>query len=149
MKDKDSGANQDSKGHSNPQDRNRTPLPKYELGVEVFFNARHYVTSNAQKGETHPHSWRVQVKLAGDHLTDDGFLVGFQEAKQIVQSEADALSDRLLNVSPPFDRKMPTTENIASVFYHLVKTKLVGIPLTLVSVCVWESPTNYICYSYD
>lgn len=118
-----------------------------ELGTEVFFNARHYWT-NGHQGPTHPHSWRVQARFSGA-IGKEGILVGFAEARQVVQSQVERFNGTILNNTPPFIDRQPTVENIAAVLYSEIKNALGALPIRLSSVCVWESPTNYVLYTED
>jgi len=125
--------------------RYQSMMPSYELGVDVFLNARHYVTNGSQ-GPTHCHSWRIQARLAGNPIADHNTLIGFADAKKIVQNKLNRYNDTLLNQIAPFDKIMPTTENIAAVFYEEVNGAFSNPELRLSSICVWESPTNYVLY---
>jgi 6-pyruvoyltetrahydropterin/6-carboxytetrahydropterin synthase len=118
----------------------------YQLGVDVFFNARHFVTSGDNPGPMHQHSWRVQVNVTGNYLNENGMLIGFAEAKQAAQAEATRLNGVILNEIEAFSQMQPTTENVARVLYREIKISLGSLPIRLASVCVWESPTSHIIY---
>jgi len=120
--------------------------PKYELGTDVFFNARHFVT-NGHKGDVHPHSYRVQARFSGNEVDKHGMLVGFAEARKSIQQQVERFNNVLLNDMPSFKVHQPTTENIAMVLYIDIQAALKGLPLCLNSVCVWESPTSYVLYT--
>ncbi len=121
----------------------------YELGADMFFNARHYVTINGVKGPVHPHSWKVRVSLQENTLDQNGLLVGFAEVKGKVQKEIGRFDNTLLNSVPPFDRLQPTSENVAAVIYHELESALQQLPVKLRYVGVWETPTNYVQYSEE
>ena len=53
----------------------------------------------------------------------------------------------VLNQIPPFTEIQPTSENVAAVIYHDLVQALAGHPVAVRSVCVWETPTNYVVYS--
>lgn len=119
----------------------------YELGVDLFFNASHNVQTNGKPGPTHPHSWRVQARFSGDTTDKNGILVGFAEAKEIVQKRVSHFNGKLLNDITPFDELQPTSENLAKILYNDIKNKLDLLPLRLHSISIWESPTNFVTYS--
>jgi len=125
--------------------RSRSEGPSYELGVDVFLNARHYV-SNGEKGPTHSHSWRIQARLAGNPSAEHNTLIGFADAKLIVQKKLNRYNEALLNQVAPFDKIVPTTENIAVALYDEINSAFSSPELKLTSICVWESPTNYVLY---
>ena len=117
----------------------------YELGVDVFLNARHHV-SNDRNGETHPHSWRIQARLTGNPEQGNGILAGSAEVRELIEKCLAPYYDKLLNQVEPFDAVSPTSENMAAAFYHLVDEALTMPGLKLDALCVWDSPTSYVTY---
>ena len=119
----------------------------YELGVDVFFNARHYVMTSGNRGPVHSHSWRVQARLVSRDVTSEGITIGFAEAKEVVQHQVSRFDGDILNEMEQFREIQPTTENVAMVLYDGIKEAVKSLTVKLTSVCVWESPTNYVVYS--
>lgn len=119
----------------------------YELGVDVFFNARHYVMTSGNRGPVHSHSWRVQARLVSRDVTSEGITIGFAEAKEVVQQQVSRFDGDILNEMEQFREIQPTTENVAMVLYDGIKEAVRPLTVRLTSVCVWESPTNYVVYS--
>jgi len=119
-------------------------IPLYELGVDAFLNARHYVSG--ERGKAHPHSWRIQARVSGSPVEGEGTLIGFAEIKEILQKQLAPFRDKLLNQVRPFDTVMPTTENIAAYFYEKIAPEFSQPGLRLESLSVWESPTNYVVF---
>jgi len=119
----------------------------YELGVDVFFNARHHVTTAGSPGPMHSHSWRVQARLVSHGVGADGITVGFAEAKETVQQQVSSFDEGVLNEQPQFEGIQPTTENVAMVLHNGIQEAVTSLNVRLTSVCVWESPTNYVVYS--
>jgi 6-pyruvoyltetrahydropterin/6-carboxytetrahydropterin synthase len=117
------------------------------VDIDVFFNARHFVVLDGHQGPVHPHSWRVQARISGSFGEEHTVLMPFAEAKRLVQEVVSKYNDVILNTTEPFDQVQPTTENIAATFYKEVKTALGALPVRLVSLSVWESPTNRVTYS--
>jgi len=127
----------------------RAPLEElpYELGVDVFFNARHYVMTSGSRGPMHSHSWRLQARLVSRDVTSEGITIGFAEAKEVVQQQVSRFDGNILNEMEQFQEIQPTTENVAMVLYDGIKEAVEPLTVKLTSVCVWESPTNYVVYS--
>jgi len=120
---------------------------KYEIGVDVFFNGRHYVEKDGEQGPVHMHSWRAQAILLGESFNDVGTVVGTEGVKEIVESLVSPYNESLLNKVPPFDKIMPTSNNIARVIHDYVMNELEDSELELKAVRLWESPTSYVEYS--
>lgn len=120
----------------------------YVLGLEAFFNARHFVVMDGRTGPVHSHSFRVTVKIRQAIQPGQAYGLGFGEVRELVQGETNQLNDKLLNQLPPFNSGadiQPTTENLAAVLYQRVCQKLPA-NMSLDSITVWESPTNYVTY---
>jgi 6-pyruvoyl-tetrahydropterin synthase len=123
----------------------------YTLGMETFFNARHFVETNGRAGPIHAHSFRVTVKIRQTIQPGKAYGLGFGEVRAMVQSETNQFNDKLLNQMPPFSTEtdlQPTTENLAAVLYQRIRHKL-PVNMRLDSITVWESPTNYVTYAEE
>jgi 6-pyruvoyltetrahydropterin/6-carboxytetrahydropterin synthase len=57
---------------------------------------------------------------------------------------ASAYNNQFLNELPPFQRIQPTTENLTAVVFQQLTRTLQDLPVELVSVTVWDSPTEAI-----
>ncbi|HWQ15922.1 MAG TPA: 6-carboxytetrahydropterin synthase [Roseiflexaceae bacterium] len=119
----------------------------YDLAVDTFFNARHFVVIAGRTGPQHDHSYRMRARCVSPGLSlQDHTVIGFHELRTILHDIASAYNNRLLNDLPVFRRLQPTTENLAAVLFQQIQRELVDLPLTLVSVTVWESPTEAATY---
>ena len=122
----------------------------YEMILDLFFNARHFVVMDGQQGPEHPHSYRVQVRCRSRALhPQNHVLVGYQELRERVKQVIKAYNGTLLNELPVFRHLQPTTENLAGVLYQQLNVVLKDMPIELVSVTVWESPTEGIVFRRD
>jgi 6-pyruvoyl-tetrahydropterin synthase len=115
--------------------------------VDVFFNARHFVILEGHQGPVHPHSWRVQARITGEMSQGRTVLMPFAEAKRLLQDAVGRYNNTLLNNMSPFDQIQPTSENIAGTLYHDLAKAFAPLPVRLVEVSVWESPTSRVAYS--
>lgn len=118
----------------------------FELGAEAFFGARHFVTMNGRQGPPHHHSWRVEATIESSTATGDGVVVGFAEARDLLESLVKPLNKTLLNGVPPFDSIQPTAENMAKHLYGEFKRRFEAGSARLRRVRVWESPTSHATY---
>ena len=77
----------------------------------------------------------------------DGVVIGFGEARKLVEDIVVGFNETLLNTIEPFTDLQPTSENIAKVIFDRLKAQLDNERIRLKQVRVWESPTNSASYS--
>jgi len=84
---------------------------------------------------------------ADESLDNTGMLLDFGVIKSII-SEYDHEN---LNDMPEFVDINPTAENLAIVLAEALTYEIVmrGIPAKVISVKVWETPTNSVEFFYD
>ena len=121
--------------------------PVFELGADAFFGARHFVTMGGVQGPPHHHSYRVEALMESSAQDSDGVVIGFGEARKLVEDIVVGFNETLLNTIEPFIDLQPTSENIAKVIFDRLKAQLVNEQIRLKQVRVWESPTNSASYS--
>jgi len=117
------------------------------LSADAFFGARHFVSLNGHQGPPHNHSYRVEAVWESQSPDDDGVIVGFAEARGLIEQVADGYNETLLNTAPPFDALQPTTENLARQFFDRMAGHFSDLPVRLRQVRVWESPTSSAAYT--
>jgi len=131
---------------------------------KVEFSASH-VCRNPQLSETenrrlfgmaanphgHGHNYVVEVSLAGDPHPVTGMVLDLKELKEVLNREVvEPYDHRFLNYEvPPFDRVIPTTENIARDIWRRLEPHLNRGGCKLHSVRVYETPDLYVDYSGD
>ena len=127
----------------------RPPLgDKFEIVVDIFFNASHFVINKGYKGPVHSHAYRFQAKCISQRLTDqDQVVVGYEHLRDRMRTLAQAYNNQLLNDLPPFERLQPTTENLTAILFQQLDRMLKSIHISLSNVTIWESPTESITYS--
>lgn len=119
----------------------------YELSIDTFFNARHFVVMQGDRGPLHSHSYRLRVQCRGRSLSDDdNVLVGYHAVRTRLQQVVGAYNDQILNELPPFERLQPTTEILAAVLFQQIARILQELAVELIHVTVWESPTESITF---
>ena len=122
----------------------------YEISVEQHFDAAHFLRGYQGKCEAlHGHRFRVVVKIKSAGVNDIGIAYDFVELKQHLRDILAKFDHTCLNDIPPFDKINPSSENIASTIYNELQPKLVGAPVSLSCVEVWESPQTGVVYTPD
>lgn len=115
-----------------------------ELSAEE--NQRIYGMSANEHG--HGHNYVVEVSLEGEPDPVTGMVLDLKELKEILNREVVTPYDhRFLNYEvPPFDRMVPTTENIARDIWQRIAPRLCNQKHRLHSVRVYETPDLFVDY---
>jgi 6-pyruvoyltetrahydropterin/6-carboxytetrahydropterin synthase len=90
----------------------------------------------------------VEVTLQGDPDPVTGMVMDLKELKTILNRRVvDPFDHRFMNKEvPPFDRTVPTVENIAIEIWNRIQPSLAGPRALLHSVRVYETPDLYVDY---
>ena len=122
----------------------------YQITVEQHFDAAHFLRSYRGKCEAvHGHRFLVIVTLQAAKLDEIGMAYDFTVLKKQVGEIIGRFDHVCLNDVPPFDKINPSSENIASVVFKELQTKLAGASVTLTRVEAWETPQNRAAYIPD
>jgi 6-pyruvoyltetrahydropterin/6-carboxytetrahydropterin synthase len=99
----------------------------------------------------HGHNYVVEVSLAGEPDPVTGMVLDLKELKEILNREVvEPYDHRFLNYEvPPFDRVVPTAENIARDIWRRVEPHVNNGGNKLRSVRVYETPDLYVDYFGD
>ena len=99
----------------------------------------------------HGHNYVVEVTLEGDPDPVSGMVLDLKELKSILNAQVvDSFDHRFLNKEvPPFDRTIPTVENIAIEIWNRIEPSLSRPSAKLHSVRVYETPNLYVDYFGD
>jgi 6-pyruvoyltetrahydropterin/6-carboxytetrahydropterin synthase len=128
---------------------------------KIDFSASHVCASPALSDEEnrrvfgeaanpygHGHNYVVEVTVEGEPDPVTGMVLDLKELKAILNREIVAPFDhRFLNKEvQPFDRKVPTVENIAIEIWNRIQPSLAAPPAKLHGVRVYETPELYVDY---
>lgn len=96
----------------------------------------------------HGHNYVVEVTLSGDPDPVTGMVFDLKELKDLLTRQVvDPYDHRFLNREvSPFDRVVPTTENIAIDIWNRVERHLAGTRARLHGIRVYETPDLYVDY---
>ncbi len=96
----------------------------------------------------HGHNYVVEVSLRGEPDPVTGMVLDLKELKEILNRQViEPYDHRFLNYEvPPFDRVVPTTENIARDIWQRLAPVLANGKGRLHSVRVYETQDLYVDY---
>ncbi len=96
----------------------------------------------------HGHNYVLEVTLEGEPDPQTGMVFDLKRLKDVLQSEVlDPMDHRFLNCEvPPFDRIVPTTENLAIEIWRRLEQRLGGDGARLHAVRLYETEDLYVEY---
>ncbi len=120
----------------------------YMIGVWDHFSSAHYLRNYEGKCEhLHGHNWKVEVVLEGDTLDEAGMVLDFGILKGFLKDIMNTLDHKCLNDDVDFFKNIsPSSEHIARYIYNSLKEKIVGYPVRMHEVKVFESENSYAVY---
>ena len=116
----------------------------YEVYVATQFEAAHRLVGDfGPATRTHGHTYRMEVILRGERLSDDCVLYDIGELRAAVENLAASLHYRDLNDVPDLAHTNTTAEALASYCWERLAPPLRGQNLDSLTVRIWESPQVY------
>jgi 6-pyruvoyltetrahydropterin/6-carboxytetrahydropterin synthase len=99
----------------------------------------------------HGHNYALEVTLEGDPDAVTGMVFDLKRLKDIVNDEVVRPMDhRFLNHEvPPFDRVVPTAENVAVEIWNRLAARFRGETAKLRNVRLYETEDLYVDYAGD
>jgi 6-pyruvoyltetrahydropterin/6-carboxytetrahydropterin synthase len=96
----------------------------------------------------HGHNYVLEVTVEGDPDPVTGMVFDLRELKQILNEEVvDPMDHRFLNREvPPFDRVVPTTENLAVEIWKRMDARIQSKGVRLRNVRLYETPDIFVEY---
>jgi len=121
----------------------------FDISVSASFSAAHAIKGMVGSCEKlHGHNWRVDVRLEGDRLDNQGMVLDFKEGKRILAEALEPFDHAYLNEVPPFDGLNPSSENLARVIAEAVAKRLPE-GVRVAGVTTWESDCCAASYTPD
>ncbi len=96
----------------------------------------------------HGHNYVLEVTVDGQADPVTGMVVDLRELKQVIEDEVvEPMDHRFLNREvPPFDRVVPTTENIAIEIWRRLRPRIDRAGVSLKNVRLYETADLYVDY---
>ena len=97
----------------------------------------------------HGHNYVIEVSIDGDPDPATGMIVDLKLVKDIIQREViDSMDHRHLNHEvPPFDRVIPTAENVVREVWRRLEPGLTFPNARLASIRLYETDDLYVDYA--
>ncbi len=116
----------------------------YEIYIATQFEAAHRLVGDfGPATRTHGHTYRMEVILRGERLSEDDTLYDIGELRPAVEDLAASLHYRDLNDVPGLAVVNTTAEAVADYCWEKLAPPLRGHNLDSLMVRIWESPQVY------
>ena len=101
------------------------------------------------ESQTHGHNYVLEVTVAGDVDPVNGMIMDLKELKDLITREiVEPWDHRHLNhEAPPFDRVIPTVENLAQETWKRLEPAIQGEGRRLHSIRLYETADLYVDYA--
>lgn len=108
----------------------------------------HRIYGNNANPNGHGHNYVLEVTVEGRPEPVTGMVFDLRELKEIIHQEViDPMDHRFLNREiPPFDRVVPTTENIAVEIWNRIERRIRRDGVRLHNVRLYETQDLYVDY---
>jgi 6-pyruvoyltetrahydropterin/6-carboxytetrahydropterin synthase len=99
----------------------------------------------------HGHNYMLEVTLEGDADAATGMIFDLKKLKEIIQQQViDPMDHRFLNYEvPPFDKLVPTAENVAGEIWRRLEPYFENGPARLRNIRLYETEDFYVDFSGD
>lgn len=95
----------------------------------------------------HGHNYYLEVTVCGTPDTKSGYVMDLKYLKDIITEEIIGKVDhRFLNEIEMFRNVIPTTENMAMVFWKILSDRVKTGNAQLYSVKIYETEKNFVLY---
>ena len=95
----------------------------------------------------HGHNYYIEVTLSGKPDAQSGYVMDLKALKDIIHEEIISRVDhQFLNDVEIFKEIIPTTENMAMVFWKLLEDRIKKDNAKLYSIKLYETEKNYVEY---
>jgi 6-pyruvoyltetrahydropterin/6-carboxytetrahydropterin synthase len=116
----------------------------YEVYVAAQFEAAHQLVGDfGPATRTHGHTYRMEVIVRAERLSDDGTLYDIGELRPAVDDLAASFHYRDLNEVPGLTGVNTTAEAVADYCWERLAPPLRDAGLASLTVRIWESPQVY------
>lgn len=111
---------------------------------KFYLNASHSIIINGRMGAVHPHTWeiRVDVLVVRDEFTQ------FGTYEKVIDEILSKYQNQTMNNIEPFDKIVPTLENIIQYFGDTISEKLRANGGELMIIEGSETPTRSFLIDY-
>ncbi len=116
-----------------------------EYKFKAYLNCSHFIIINGKEGQVHPHTWEFTIcvtRVGSDFIQFNAFEKAIEEFIAPYQN-------RIVNEIPPFDKVVPTLENVSDYFGDNLRRIIRGIGGEVILMESSETPTRSYVLDYE
>ncbi len=116
-----------------------------EYKFKAYLNCSHFIIINGKEGQVHPHTWEFTIcvtRVGSDFIKFNAFEKAIEEFIAPYQN-------RIVNEIPPFDKVVPTLENVSDYFGDNLRKIIRGIGGEVILMESSETPTRSYVLDYE
>ena len=118
---------------------------RYSAQVQLHFAAAHVLPDYPGPcGRLHGHNWNVQVIVSTNTLNEFSMVMDFADIKKSLRQVIEPLDHHFLNEVPPFDKLLPTSENVAAFLAEKLTPLINDGRVFLTRISLWENERNAV-----
>lgn len=122
----------------------------YSLSLKKEIDAEHLLPfAGVIEEKKHVHEYKIEVKLKGEELQEEGYLIDLKELDRILDDVLEEYEGKFLNDLKKFEGKNPTAENFSRELWKDIASALDAENVETVSVRVWEGGHASASYQGD
>ncbi len=115
------------------------PIKYRVYRYKFYLDANHYIyTPAGTPGMIHPHTWEFAVELKNKN----GDFVMFHEIESLINEVLKPFQNICLNEVAPFNKTVPTLENIGEYFKEIIRQKMELMNWELLQMEISETPSR-------
>ena len=116
-----------------------------------LFNSKFSIKKNedlfGKCNNFHGHNYYLEVTLCGDTDENSGYVFDLKKLSRVITKEIlDKVDHKFLNDLAVFKNTIPTTENMAKIFWKILFPKLKTKNSQLYSIRLYETEKNMVEY---
>jgi 6-pyruvoyltetrahydropterin/6-carboxytetrahydropterin synthase len=116
-----------------------------EYQLKFYLNARRYMIQNGLRGDVHPHTWELCLRIR----VGRGEFIAFHTFEETVGGYLTKYQNQLLNDVEPFDEILPTLENITICLARDLCEVIAELGGRLIRVEISKTPTRSYILNLD
>lgn len=116
-----------------------------EYKFKAYLNCSHFIIINGKEGQVHPHTWEFTICVA--RKGED--FIAFNAFEKAIESFIAPFQNRVVNEISPFDKIVPTLENVSDYFGEHLRKIIRGIGGEVILMESSETPTRSYVLDYE
>lgn len=116
-----------------------------EYKFKAYLNCSHFIIINGKEGQVHPHTWEFTICVT----RSGSDFIQFNAFEKAIENFIAPYQNRIVNEIPPFDKVVPTLENVSDYFGENLRKIIRDIGGEVILMESSETPTRSYVLDYE